>query len=120
MGSTIRVWRTTAVAGVSRCAAAAESKWPGNGTKALHSACSHVTGMQEMIHSQTAKSPGRMRLPGNEYLVGKAGCCTEFFFDSNQLIVFCDPVRAGHGAGFDLPAVYPHRKVGDKGVLGFP
>ena len=46
------------------------------------------------------------------------GGLAEVGLDAQQLVVLGHAVRAGRGAGLDLPAVRRHGEVGDRGVLG--
>jgi hypothetical protein len=57
--------------------------------------------------------------PHLKHIIGKSGAFTQLFLDTHELIVFSDPVAAGHGAGFNLAAVYAHRQIRNKGILGF-
>src|SRR5436309_1472239 len=41
----------------------------------------------------------------------------EFFFDTDQLIVFRQPVGARERAGLDLPAIRRNRKIGDSRIF---
>lgn len=36
----------------------------------------------------------------------------QFLLDPDQLVVFCNPVRTGQGAGFNLTTIQGHSKVG--------
>src|SRR5271154_6548051 len=44
---------------------------------------------------------------------------TELLLDSDQLVVFGDPVRARQRSGLDLAAVGGDRQIGDRRIFGF-
>ena len=43
----------------------------------------------------------------------------EIFLDSQQLVVFGDPVRTGHGTGLDLQGIGTDGNVGNGRIFGF-
>ena len=54
-----------------------------------------------------------------ELLDAEDGVIAQLFLDAEELVVFCDPVGAAHGAGLDLAAVGGDGEVGDGAVLCF-
>src|SRR5262245_52956548 len=44
---------------------------------------------------------------------------SELFFNAQKLVVFCDAVGAGGGAGLDLARARGDGEVSDEGVFGF-
>src|SRR4029453_15978728 len=49
----------------------------------------------------------------------KASCRPELLFDPNQLIVFCDAIRAAFGARFFFPSIFFGPQIGDKKIFCF-
>ena len=49
---------------------------------------------------------------------GEVGVEAQFIFDTDELIVFCQPVGAAERSSFDLSGVGSDSDVGDGGVLG--
>lgn len=43
---------------------------------------------------------------------------TQFFLDSQQLVIFTDSVRPAQGTGFNLPSPHSHHKIRNGGVFG--
>jgi hypothetical protein len=49
----------------------------------------------------------------------ESGAAAEFFFDAQELIIFCDAIGAAGGAGFDLAGGGGNGQIGDEGVFRF-
>src|SRR6516162_785751 len=55
---------------------------------------------------------------GEDGFARKAGGAAEFFFNAQQLVVFCDAVGARSRAGLDLTGARRNRQVRDKRIFG--
>ena len=54
-----------------------------------------------------------------EYLPSVFCSLIQFFFNTDQLIIFCQSVRARQRPCFDLTAIRGNRKIGDCGIFCF-
>src|SRR2546421_9366190 len=74
------------------------------------------------LHDSHGRDAGETPVPRRWELLkfpAVNGVFTQTLLDTEQLIVFGDPVGATEGAGFDLAGVGGHRDVGDGRVFGF-
>jgi hypothetical protein len=101
---------------VKRLPHAATSPTSSSGGTAGSPRATHVS----RVTRATAGRPKRLRRESRECPATRIHrCVTEFFFDTEQLVVFGDTFTSSRRTGLDLTAVRCHREVGDGGVFGF-